>query len=188
MAVLVRRSRARTIVAMGDSLTYNGRYESTLLTALGTGWTITNKGVNGNKTSDMVTRFTADVIDLAPGYVIIWGGINDLFSSIGSTTNNLAAMYLAAKNANIKVIAVNISPCGGVSYEGENTQTWLQSINSWIAAPTDDADEIVDVYSILEDQENLTHLLAAYDGGDHLHMSNAGYDAVANAIYNEAFQ
>jgi lysophospholipase L1-like esterase len=184
MAVFVRRSRARTIVAMGDSLTYNGRYESTLLSLLGAGWTITNKGTSGQKTSQMLERFTTDVIDLAPGYVIIWGGVNDLFSSIATTTSNLAAMYLAAQNANIKVISVNISPCGGVVYEGENTQTWLQTINSWIATPAENTDYRVDVYSALKDPDNLTHLLSTYDSGDHMHLSNAGYDVVANAIHD----
>jgi lysophospholipase L1-like esterase len=187
MSVLVKRKYPKSIVAMGNSLTYNGRYESTLLTALGAGWTIANKGVNGNKTSDMLTRFNADVVALGPGYVILWGGINDIFNSIVNTTSNLTAMYAAAAAVGIKVIALNLSPCAGVSYDSETAQANLVTVNNWINAMPANVDWLVDVHTVLEDPANLTHLLAAYDSGDHLHLSNAGYDAVAAAIYAEVW-
>ena len=45
------------------------------------GWKLVNKGIGGEKSSDMLARFERDVIDLNPRAVIIWGFINDIFGS-----------------------------------------------------------------------------------------------------------
>jgi lysophospholipase L1-like esterase len=41
--------------------------------------TIYNLGVNGDTTRGMLSRFDHQVAPLEPDYVIVWGGINDLF-------------------------------------------------------------------------------------------------------------
>jgi acyl-CoA thioesterase I len=42
---------------------------------------IINKGINGNTTTDMLNRFTEDVIMLNPQKIFIMGGTNDLLSN-----------------------------------------------------------------------------------------------------------
>lgn len=42
---------------------------------------IINKGINGNTTTDMLNRFTEDVIMLNPKKIFIMGGTNDLLSN-----------------------------------------------------------------------------------------------------------
>jgi lysophospholipase L1-like esterase len=45
----------------------------------------------------------------------------------------------------------------------------------------------VDAYALLEDPGNPDTLLAAYDDGSHLHLSDAGYAVVADAVIAKVF-
>jgi lysophospholipase L1-like esterase len=181
---------ANRIYCMGDSLTvgYPGTgYQSQLLTLLGSPWLIENKGINGNTTTNMVTRFTSDIVDQTAGvYCIIWAGINDLASAVANATieSNLQAMYTAAHNAGYKVIAVNVSPFKNAGSWSAGIQTNVDIINTWIANTATNIDYKVDAYTLLEDPGAADALLATYDSGDHLHLSDAGYSAVGTAIYN----
>jgi lysophospholipase L1-like esterase len=55
-------------------------------------------------------------------------------------------------------------------------------VNAWIRSNAAGADGVVDVDALLRDPEKPTHLLAAYDSGDHAHPNDAGYAAIANGI------
>ena len=96
------------VVAMGDSLTddaHSGIITLQLtapqnywtdLVELQTGMRVVNKGVCGGTTDTMLERFHADVIDLAPKYCIVMGGVNDLgdyeTSSITDAVKNIGTM------------------------------------------------------------------------------------------------
>jgi hypothetical protein len=45
------------------------------------GCRVINKGVNGEQSFEMLSRFEQDVIAVCPRAVIIWGYINDIFRS-----------------------------------------------------------------------------------------------------------
>ncbi|GGL15993.1 SGNH/GDSL hydrolase family protein [Deinococcus radiotolerans] len=80
-----------TIIAFGDSITQgflgsSGQISATpwpsvlqglLRGVYGAGITVVNKGVGGNRTTELLNRFGADVLDLAPQAVIIAIGTND---------------------------------------------------------------------------------------------------------------
>jgi lysophospholipase L1-like esterase len=159
-----------------------------LTTLLGGDWTISNKGINGNTTTQMLARFNDDVLAQSPGYIIIWGGSNDIATDVSASTieNNLSAMYSASKLAGLKVIAVNIMP-----HKGDGTgwteakQAVMDSVNSWMNAVPDNVDWVIDTYGLVEDPENDYQILPAYDSGDHIHLNESGYDAIANLIHNE---
>lgn len=89
--------RTVNFVAMGDSLTvgftpsrsasqpypnFSKKYADDFLKGLGkkdaVQIRIINRGVNGDLTNHMLSRFRRDVVDLKPDYVIILGGANDL--------------------------------------------------------------------------------------------------------------
>jgi lysophospholipase L1-like esterase len=172
------------IYCMGDSLTETGVYEAELSSLLGPDWSTINLGRSGDKTSDMVTRFQAEVIDSGDAaYVIIWGGVVDLFyDTAEDTESNLQAMYTMAHNAGIKVVAVNIIPLNDISADNKKK---LLEINSWIKITATNVDFVADVYTNIEDPNNPGNILPAYDAGDHVHLSDAGYTMVAQTIYGE---
>jgi lysophospholipase L1-like esterase len=171
------------VYCMGDSLTEAGVYETELMALLGSGWLTINLGKSGDSTSDMLARFQADVIDRGDAdYVLIWGGVVDLiFSNAEDTETNLQAMYTIAHNAGIKVVAINIIPLNDIS---ASKKLKLLAINSWIQDSAINVDYVADAYTAIEDPHNPGNILPAYDSGDHVHLSNAGYAVVAETIYN----
>jgi lysophospholipase L1-like esterase len=184
---------AKHIYTMGDSLTVGypkGNYQTTLEQKLGVGWHITNVGKLANSTCDMRRRFEAEVI--SPGnaeYVIIWGGINDITDGRDDidracTKGDLQAMYNMAHVANIKVIAVSITPLKGHPLWSPVRQNAIEEINRWIMQCADRVDYAVDVYSLLNQDGSIKD---EYDSGDHEHLNEAGYAVVGNAIHREVW-
>lgn len=70
------------IVCLGDSLTYGyGCSRKKIWTTIAeenSGYNIINKGINGDTTGGMLSRFYQDVILQQPDVVLIMGGSNDL--------------------------------------------------------------------------------------------------------------
>ncbi|MDK2821344.1 MAG: hypothetical protein PWP31_1309 [Clostridia bacterium] len=95
------------IVGMGDSLTYGYPYGPKAswlnLVAEKLGLIVVNKGVSGETTGEMLTRFDQDVISLRPRIVIIMGGTNDAWASISvsEVKNNVETMADKALQNNI---------------------------------------------------------------------------------------
>ncbi len=186
---LIRASltQIHEVYCMGDSLTAYGYYPSSLDTLLGDGWQVINHGISGHLTSQMLSRFTADVI--TPGgaeYVVILGGIGDIVNGVSAATieSNLQAMYTAAHNAGIAVVAVTVLPWKGFVSWTAPLQAVTDAVNAWILATATNCDYKIDAYTALEDPGAADTLLAAYDSGDHVHLSVAGYNVLADEIYN----
>lgn len=97
------------------------------------GLKIVNRGVGGEQTHEVLSRFEKDVVASRPRAVIIWGFINDVFRSspdeIGTklirTRENLTAMVvLARKQGIVPVVATEVTlpvPDG-----------WLDRVMGWI--------------------------------------------------------
>jgi len=179
------------MVAFGDSLTYAGVYEDKLGQLLMGAWNIINKGVSGNHTYEMVSRFQSDVLDQDISCVIIWGGINDVYGAGGfpaeTIEDDLQSMYTDAKNTGLMVVALTISPFKGTAAWTSTKQGVCDSINSWIKTTAINVDYIIDAYSLLEDPSVPDTLLSSYDYGDHIHLSTVGYRLIGTEIYNTAF-
>ena len=90
-------------VLIGDSLTFgygvsksNSWVEGlkNYIISKNINYTIFNKGINGNTTTDMLNRFTEDVINLNPNKIFIMGGTNDLLSNrqVSSIVDNIELM------------------------------------------------------------------------------------------------
>jgi lysophospholipase L1-like esterase len=178
------------IYAIGDSITWLNAtatsYPSVLNTLLGSNWTVTNLGVNGDLATFNIASRMNEVIN--PGnaeYVIILAGTNDITNGVSSTTleASLQTMYTAAHNAGIKVVALTLTPrCNSVNWGGPQ-QTILSSVNSWILNNAVNVDYGIDLYSQMVTPGDCT-MLAAYDGGDHLHPNATGASFMANYMQN----
>ncbi len=101
-------------VLMGDSLTFGygvskkDSWASMLSNTLSV--ELINKGVNGDTTPSMLSRFYKDVTSLNPQYTFIMGGTNDLLCgrSVSSIVGNIELMI---KDSLDSIILIGIPPC-----------------------------------------------------------------------------
>ena len=175
----------RSCVAIGDSLTFNGVYLSTLAARFGIP-SITNKGVGGNTLTQMQARFATDVVDLAPRMTIIMGGINDIITAGASPVSTMTAktltMIAQAQSAGIFVVMGCMGPFGGNAAWSEARQGWHSEYNTWLKSYCAANDiPVFDTYEILREPEANT-IKAAWDSGDGLHPNTDGYTNLASGM------
>jgi lysophospholipase L1-like esterase len=170
---------------------------------------VSNQGIGGNHLltdglgPNALARFDRDV--LAPAavrWVIVFEGVNDLggLSRNGEVPSpqhaalveRVIAAYgqiiLRAHAHGLRVYGATITPYGGSSYyhPGPMSEADRQQVNRWIRA-RGHFDAVIDFDSVARDPEHPDRLLPAYDCGDHLHPSPAGYKAMGNVIALELF-
>lgn len=98
------------IVCLGDSITkglgVTSKYRWTTLVNLETDAEIINKGLNGDTTGGMLSRFYQNVITEQPDRVLLLGGMNDILisDSIDHSKANIFAMIHHARNSGIQPI------------------------------------------------------------------------------------
>lgn len=189
---------ALLIVALGDSTTAgtpffkspveaapNGSGDASApfpahIEATHPGWTVLNRGVNGERTDQIAARFDRDVLAHRPQIVVILGGVNDVYQgrSAESVIAQLDAMYRRAKAAGIPVIAASIVPFNTASAD-QNQR--MHAINDWIKAEAarDGNITFVDTRAAAAIPGNIDRLASSPDG---LHPSIAGYHRMGDAI------
>ncbi|MGZ4908487.1 MAG: GDSL-type esterase/lipase family protein, partial [Halobacteriota archaeon] len=98
------------IVCIGDSITRT--WPEILQQRLGAGWTVIDKGVGGDTTAGMLSRFNADVIANHPQFVVICAGTAALGHGEGTTQieSNIAKMCDLAVANGIKPVLCTIPP------------------------------------------------------------------------------
>lgn len=164
---------------------------------------VLNHGVGGGRVLrdglgvSALRRFDRDVI-AASGvkWLVILEGVNDLGTSspetVAQTAQDLIAafdqMITRAHDHGIKVYGATIMPFGGFkSYDTPEREAARQAVNEWIRT-SGRFDGVIDFDAIARDPENPSKLSAVTDGGDHLHLSAAGYKIIAGAIDLGLFQ
>jgi len=187
-----------TIVALGDSTTAGtplyqspleappagkGNAESQFaywLMRRQPGWSVLNRGIDGERSDQIAARFDRDVLANAPAAVIIIAGVNDVYQgrSVDQVTANLRAMYDRAAAAGIPVIAGSIVPYNSASADANRK---MHEINAWIAAQAAHDHNLfaVDTRAAAAAREDGDRLAASPDG---LHPDVEGYRAMAEAI------
>lgn len=95
------------IVCLGDSLVYGygvPRKDCWItLAAQRTGHELVNRGLNGDTTGGMLSRFRPCVLDQSPRRVLLLGGANDILTgnTDAAARSNLSAMVYQALDAGI---------------------------------------------------------------------------------------
>jgi lysophospholipase L1-like esterase len=191
----------------GSTTNGNDRWTDDLarrLHAAGLDRSVLNQGIGGNRLlldglgPNALARFDRDVV-AAPGvrYLIVLEGINDIGTfglegdSPQSAHDDLVAriigayrqIVLRAHAHGIRVFGGTLTPFVGSDYyhPGPVGEADREAVNKWIRAPGH-FDAVIDFDRTVRDPAHPHHLLPAYDSGDHLHPSPAGYGAMANAI------
>lgn len=165
---------------------------------------VLNHGIGGNRLlmdglgPNALARFDRDVVaQTAVKYVMVLEGVNDL----GTLTRDhdasdeahkalvqriegaYAQMIVRAHAHGIRVIGATILPYGGSKYyhPGAQSEADRAAINVWIRDPNH-FDGVVDFDQVMRDPAHPNTILPAYDSGDGLHPSPAGYKAMGDAI------
>lgn len=103
------------IICIGDSLTqgYGVHYKENWVEQLNEnkGTEFINKGINGDTTGGMLSRFYRDVVDVKPQFAIIMGGTNDFIAgnTMGVVKSNIMAMvHQAYYNKIVPILGISI--------------------------------------------------------------------------------
>jgi lysophospholipase L1-like esterase len=195
--------RVCSIAAIGDSLTdfsaHGGGYLRFLRERCPRS-RIDNYGRGGDMVNQMRRRLFGQVLQsvkLRYTHVIVFGGVNDLYSDLtaGRTvekiSRDLRAMYRAAHDRGIQVVAVTVAPWGGFSrYYNARRGAATLALNDWIRRQPGDGtvDAVVDAYSLLScgDPERICDGYGA-PFRDGLHFGPAGHRVLAQALFSRVF-
>lgn len=135
-----------------------------------------------------LSRFGRDALDRdGATTVILLEGINDI-GQFMATPEKLIAGYTqaidAAHERGLHILLGTLTPQNGTIQPpnygalGEPTRV---KVNTWIRSQRL-SDGIVDFDKAVRDPDDPSRIRPAYDGGDHLHFSAAGYKAMADAV------
>lgn len=200
------------IVCLGDSITdgvlstrdKNARWPDVLARRLQagkakSGMGVLNLGISGNRLlHDMtgpsaLSRFDRDVLaQSGVRYLIVLLGIND----IGRTTHpksptdpiTVAQLLLGlnqlidrAHAHGIKIYGATLTPYGGAKTETDLGEAMRSAENDFIRN-SGRFDAVIDFDKATHDPAKPLAYAASADGGDHIHPSDAGYNAMGDAI------
>jgi lysophospholipase L1-like esterase len=165
---------------------------------------VSNQGIGGNHLltdglgPNVLARLDRDVLGPAGvRWVIVFEGVNDLGglardgevspAEHAAMTQRVLAAYqqivVRAHAHGLRVFGATITPYVGSAYyhPGPLSEADRQAVNAWIRTPGN-FDAVIDFDAVVRDPQHPDQLLPAYDCGDHLHPSPAGYKAMAEAI------
>jgi lysophospholipase L1-like esterase len=165
---------------------------------------ILNAGIGGNRVlsegafnagPNALARFEIDVLGQSGvTHVVILEGINDIGNARQNptpTAEDIIAghkqLIARARSRGLKVFGATLTPFWGAAYYTDVGEAKRQAVNNWIR--TGNAyDAVIDFDRATRDPDDPKKFLAAFDSCDHLHPSDAGYRAMAEAVELSLFE
>jgi len=209
--------RKSAIVTFGDSITdgtqstvdTNHRWPDRLaerLAASGDDDTgVVNEGISGNRIlhdnagPNALSRLDRDVLATpAVRFMTVLLGINDIgfggfIPTEAVTADDIIGGYrqliARAHSRGIRIYGATLTPFDNVGspYFSAAHEVQRQTVNAWIRT-SGEFDAVIDFDKVVRDPNNPSKLLPAFDSGDHLHPSDAGYKAMADSINLKLFK
>jgi lysophospholipase L1-like esterase len=138
-----------------------------------------------------LARFDRDVL-VQPGvtHVVVMEGINDIGNIGGRPDGGPSAAEIIAGHRQLierahtrgfKIFGATLTPFEGAAYFTPEGEAKRQAVNEWIRT-SKAYDGVIDFEAVLRDPNQPTRFLPMYNSGDNLHPSDAGYQAMGNAI------
>jgi len=151
------------------------------------------RGIGGQTSPQLLSRFRQDVINLQPVAVVINIGTNDIAENTGEydpefTLGNIKSMAELAKANGIKVILSSVLPVYEYPWRKEiqNVPDKIEALNKGIKEYADkNKFAYIDYYAVMHDENRA--LISAY-GYDDVHPTAKGYEVmekVAKAILDK---
>jgi acyl-CoA thioesterase I len=139
-------------------------------------WVVLNRGINGQRSDEILVRFERDVVQNGPAAVVIIAGVNDIYQgrTVEQVTAQLQAMYARAAEAGIPVVAGSIIPFNTATPE-QNER--MRQVNDWIRRHPEVT--FVDTRTPVSASGNPDMLFESSDG---LHPTALGYRRMAEVI------
>lgn len=196
------------LVAVGDSITdgvgspsgAEERWSDALAGRLGAAggaadMAVLNAGLSGNRLvaadpahdiDSPLARFGTDVVAAAGATDVMLNiGTNDLASG-RSAVEVIAGMQAFAGHARAagkRVLLSTITPSTSGLHGTKAAVAARETVNAWVRSHgREHADGVVDFAAAVADPRDPRRLAPAYDAGDGLHLSAAGYRAMAEAV------
>ncbi len=159
---------------------------------------VMNAGIAGNRVLsngafnagiNALARFEHNVL-AKPGvtHVVFMEGINDIGQARENPTPTAEDIIAGhrqlidrAHSSGLKIYGATLTPFYGAAYYTEVGEKKRLAVNEWIRT-SNAYDGIIDFDKVTRDPNDPKKFLAAYDSCDHLHPSDAGYKAMADAI------
>ena len=178
------RGSAPLAVIMGDSIT-DGWADAD--SAFFAGNRLVGRGISGQVTAHMLVRFRRDVLDLAPEYVVIIGGINDIARNLGyispeNTMGNIASMCELAASHGIKPILSTVVPTDSIAWRKGLTGVpeLIQELNGRIRCyASENGFRLIDFAALMADEDGVQKPGLTKDG---IHPTPEGYKLMEEAV------
>jgi len=194
------------VVAFGDSITdgtrstpdTNNRWPDHLarrLAAQNVRMGVLNEGIAGNRVLadgagvSALARFDRDVlVQTGATHAVVLESINDIGiarSNPSPTADEIIAAHRQlvdrAHALGLRIFGATLTPFEGAAYWTAEGEAKRQAVNQWIRT-SKVYDGVIDFDAAVRDPGTPTKLLPQYNPGDNLHMNDAGYQAMANAV------
>jgi lysophospholipase L1-like esterase len=194
---------------MGSTLNANHRWPDLLAQRVakefGGKVAVVNEGISGNRVlhdvagQNGIARFERDALSWPNvTHVIVLLGINDIgFANMpagrlppGVDTSPVTAeeiiaghrQFIAKAHARgVKIIGATLTPYRGAGTDSDAGEVIRQAVNKWIRE-SGEYDGIIDFDAAVRDPANPVKLKPAFQSGDWIHPSDAGYEAMVKAI------
>jgi lysophospholipase L1-like esterase len=166
---------------------------------------VVDEGISGNRLlhdiigPNALSRFDRDVL-ATPGirFMTVLLGINDIgfsgfFTTQAVTADDIIAAHrqliARAHSRGIRAYGATLTPFNGVGapYYSAAGDVKRQTVNTWIRT-SGEYDAVIDFDAVVRDPSDPSRILPAFDSGDHLHPSDAGYQAMADSINLKLFK
>jgi len=143
---------------------------------------VLNRGISGEKASQAKERFSTDVINLKPKYVVLVTGANDLSSgrNIQSISRDIEEMILWASDHSITALVGSLLPFSKGFYKNDRLLEIKQLNNEIKCICEKYSVTFLDFFSVLADEEGFFHGIYSEDGQ---HPTFKGYLKMSILLY-----